>query len=39
MLFTPYMEIYPNYEEGIFENFDGTRKIATNSYEISAIVF
>ena len=32
MLFTPYMEIYPNYEEDIFENFDGTRKIATNSY-------
>ena len=32
MLFTPYMEIYPDYECGIFDNDDGTKKIATNSY-------
>lgn len=28
MLFTPYMEIYPDYDD----NYDGTRSIATNSY-------
>ncbi|MBO5252365.1 MAG: hypothetical protein J6C51_00290 [Clostridia bacterium] len=28
MLFTPYMEIYPDYDD----NCDGTRSIATNSY-------
>ncbi len=32
MLFTPYMEIYPNYEDAFFDDYDGTRKIATNSY-------
>ena len=32
MLFTPYMELYPNYENGIFEDYDGTQEIATNSY-------
>ena len=26
------MEIYPNYEDGIFDSFDGTQKIPTNSY-------
>lgn len=32
MIFTPYMEIYPDYEKGIFHDYDGTRKIATNAY-------
>lgn len=32
MLFSPYMELYPNYEDGIFEQYDGTQRIATNSY-------
>ena len=32
MMFFPYLEIYPDYEDGIFENFDGTRKIATSSF-------
>ncbi len=32
MLFAPYMEIYPNYEDGFFDDYDGTKKIATNTY-------
>ena len=32
MIFTPYMEVYPNYEDGIFQDHNGTQKIATNSY-------
>ena len=32
MDFIPHIEIYPNYEEGIFDDYDGTQKIATNSY-------
>lgn len=32
MLFSPYAEIYPNYEDNIFSDYDGTRRIATNSY-------
>ena len=32
MYFIPYAEIYPNYEEGFFDDYDGTQKIATNSY-------
>ena len=32
MLFTSYMEIYPNYEDGISDDYNGTQKIATNSY-------
>lgn len=32
MLITPYMEIYPDYEEGVFQNHDGKRKAATNSF-------
>ena len=32
MLFIPYMEIYPNYEDGFFDDYDGTKKTATNSY-------
>ena len=31
MMFFPYMEIYPDYEDGIFENFDGIRRVATTS--------
>ena len=32
MDFIPHIEIYPNYEDGIFDDYDGTQKIATNSY-------
>ena len=32
MTIIPYMEIYPNYEEGIFNHYNGTQGIATNSY-------
>ena len=32
MLFTPYMELYPDYEEGIFDDFEGSKKIPTNTY-------
>ena len=32
MFFEPYMELYPNYEEGIFDDYDGTRKVPTHSY-------
>ena len=32
MIFTPYIEVYPNYEDGIFKDYSGTQKIATNSY-------
>ena len=32
MDFIPHIEIYPNYEDGIFDNYNGTQKIATNSY-------
>lgn len=33
MLFIPYMEIYPNYEEDFSNEYNnGTQKIATNSY-------
>ena len=32
MCFIPYIEIYPNYEEGFFDDYDGTQKNATNSY-------
>ena len=32
MRFIPYAEIYPNYEDGFFDDYDGTQKIATNSY-------
>ncbi len=30
MIFKPYLELSPCYEEGIFEEFNGNRKIATN---------
>ena len=32
MIFTPYMELSPDYEEGIFDDFDGAKKIPTNTY-------
>ena len=32
MDFIPHMELYPNYEDGLFDNYDGTQKIATNSF-------
>ena len=32
MDFIPHVEIYPNYEDGIFEDYNGTQRIATNSY-------
>lgn len=32
MNFIPHMEIYPNYEEGLFDNYNGTQRIATNSF-------
>ncbi|MBE6581566.1 MAG: hypothetical protein E7650_08170, partial [Ruminococcaceae bacterium] len=32
MDFLPYMEIYPNYEDGILDGYDGTQRIATNSF-------
>ena len=32
MDFIPHIEIYPNYEDEIFDDHDGTQKIATNSY-------
>ena len=32
MDFIPHIEIYPNYEDGIFDSYDGTQKIPTNSY-------
>ena len=30
MIFKPYLELFPCYEEGIFEDFNGIPKIATN---------
>jgi hypothetical protein len=32
MNFIPHIEISPDYENGIFDDYDGTQKIATNSY-------
>jgi hypothetical protein len=32
MDFIHHIEIYPNYEDGISDNYNGTQKIATNSY-------
>ena len=32
MRFIPCAEIYPNYEDGFFDDYDGTQEIATNSY-------
>ncbi len=32
MDFIPYMEICPNYEDGLFDHYNGTQKIATNSF-------
>ena len=32
MNFIQHMEIYPNYEEGLFDNYNGTQRIATNSF-------
>ena len=32
MDFIPYMELYPNYEDGFFDNYKGIQKIATNSF-------
>ena len=32
MIFIPYMEIYPNYEDGLFDDYNGMQKIATNTY-------
>ena len=32
MNFIQHMEIYPNYEEGLFDNYNGTQRIATNSH-------
>ena len=32
MDFIRHIEIYPNYEDGISDNYNGTQKIATNSY-------
>ena len=32
MNFIPYMEICPNYEDGLFDAYNGTQKIATNSF-------
>ena len=32
MNFIPHIEIYPNYEDGLFDNYNGTQKIATNSF-------
>ena len=32
MDFIPHMELYPNYEDGLFDNYDGTQRIATNSF-------
>ena len=32
MHFIPCAEIYPNYEDGFFDDYDGTQEIATNSY-------
>jgi hypothetical protein len=32
MDFIPHIEIYPNYEDGISDDYNGTQRIATNSY-------
>ena len=32
MNFIPHIEIYPNYEDGISDDYNGTQKIATNSF-------
>ena len=32
MDFIPHIEISPDYEDEIFDDYDGTQKIATNSY-------
>jgi len=32
MNFLPYMEVYPNYEDGFLDHYAGTQKIATNSF-------
>ena len=32
MRFIPYMEIYPDYENGYLDDYNGTQRIATNSY-------
>lgn len=32
MDFIPHTALYPNYEDGIFDDYDGTQRIATNAY-------